>query len=240
MTARCDAELGHDALEDAVDQSDVAVIEAGLEVGDGVGADDFGGALDVHAAEAGGAGEQGVGADAEAGGDGAAEVFAACGDDVEGGRGAEVDHDARAAVALEGGDGIDEAISAQFGGIVDEDGHAGLDAGFDEEGLDAEVLFADLAQCAFDGRDDAGDDDVADLIGVHAVHLEKIDEEDAVLVGGLVVMGGDAPVGGEFGLGDGGRLWLAGSSGELGFGQAVEAEYGVGVADVEREQHGPT
>ena len=80
---------------------------------------------------------------------------------------------------------------------------------------------------------------MADLVGVHAVHLEKIDEEDAVFVGGLVVVRGDAPVGGEFRLGDGGRLWFPGSrGGELGLGKAVEAEDGVGVADIEREQHG--
>ena len=75
--ARLLAQLGEDALEDAVDEADVAVVEAALQMADGVGADDLGGALDVDAAEAGGAGEERVGAEAEAGSDGAAEVFAA-------------------------------------------------------------------------------------------------------------------------------------------------------------------
>jgi hypothetical protein len=65
-----------DALEDAVDEADVAEVEAALQVADGVGADDLGGALDVDAAEARGAGEERIGADAEAGRDGAAEVLA--------------------------------------------------------------------------------------------------------------------------------------------------------------------
>ena len=87
------AELGDHAFEDAVDQADVAVVEADLQVVDGVGADDLGGLADVDAGQARGAGEESVGGDAEAGGDGAAEVFAAGTDDVEGGGGAEVDDD---------------------------------------------------------------------------------------------------------------------------------------------------
>jgi len=88
-------------------------------VGDGVGADDLGGALDVDAAEAGGAGEEGFGADAQAGGDGAAEVFAFGGDDVEVGGGSEVYDDSGATVAHECGDGVDEAVCSQFGRVVD-------------------------------------------------------------------------------------------------------------------------
>ncbi len=71
------AELGDHAGEDAVDQADVAVVEADLHVVDGVGADDLGGTLDVDAGQAGGAGEEGVGGDAQAGSDGAAEELAA-------------------------------------------------------------------------------------------------------------------------------------------------------------------
>ena len=88
--------------------------------------------------------------------------------------------------------------------------------------LDVEVGFADLAQRGVDGRHDGGDDDVRDLAGRHAVHLEEIDEEDAVLVDGLRAMRGDAPVRGEFGL----------FAVEL-----VEAERRIGVADIESEQH---
>ena len=216
------AELGDDALDDAVDKADVAEVEAALQVADGVGADDFCGALDVDAAQAGGAIEKRVGAEAQAGRDGAAEILAAGGDDFKLGRGAEVDHDARAAVFLICGDAVGNAIGAKLGGVVDQQLHAGLDAGLDEERLDVEVGFADLAQRGVDGRNDGGDDDVGDLARRHAVHLEKIDEEDAVLVDGLRAMRGDAPVRGELGLG----------AIEL-----VEAEGRVGVADIESEQH---
>jgi hypothetical protein len=53
------AEFGDHAFEDAVDQADVAVVEADLEVVDGVGADDLGGLADVDAGQAGGAGRRG-------------------------------------------------------------------------------------------------------------------------------------------------------------------------------------
>ena len=70
------AKLGDDALEDAVDQADVAEVKAALQVADGVGADDLGGALDVDAAEPRGAVEERIGAEAEAGRDGAAQILA--------------------------------------------------------------------------------------------------------------------------------------------------------------------
>ena len=56
------------------------------------------------------------------------------------------------------------------------------------------------------------------------MHVEEAGEEDAVLVGRLGAVRGDAPVGDEAGRG-------------LGRFQAVEAEDGVGVADVECEKH---
>ena len=42
------AELGDEAFEDAVDQADVAVVEADLDVVGGAGADDLGGLLDLR------------------------------------------------------------------------------------------------------------------------------------------------------------------------------------------------
>ena len=55
---------------------------------------------------------------------------------VEGGGGAEVDDDAGAAEFLEGGDAVDDAVGADLRGVVDRDGHAGLDAGLDEQRLE--------------------------------------------------------------------------------------------------------
>ena len=144
----------------------------------------------------------------------------------------------RAAVALKGGNGVGEAVRAQFRGIVDQDGHAGFDAGFNEERIDVEAGFADLAQRGFDGRHDRGDDDVRDLAGLDAIHLEKVDEEHAVLVGGLLVMGGDTPVGDEGGLFGGFRRLRCGRDARVVLVEAVEAELGVGVAYIESQQHG--
>jgi hypothetical protein len=56
------------------------------------------------------------------------------------------------------------------------------------------VDFADLAQRSLDWRHYRGDNDVRNLAGGQAVHLEEVDEEYAVLVHGLCAMGGDAPV----------------------------------------------
>src|SRR5438874_5162977 len=79
------AELGDHAREDAVDQADVAVVEADLEVVHRASADDLGGLADIDAGQTGGPGEEGIGGDAEARRDGSAEELAAAGDTVEGG-----------------------------------------------------------------------------------------------------------------------------------------------------------
>ena len=51
ITCGCVPKLRHDALQNAVDEADVAVVKAALQMGDRVGADHLGGALDVHAAQ---------------------------------------------------------------------------------------------------------------------------------------------------------------------------------------------
>src|ERR1700678_1711841 len=144
--ARLGAEFGDDAIQDAVDQSDVAVVKAALQMADGVGADDLGGPFDVDAAQAGGAGKQRIGTQAEAGGDDAAEILPAGGNDLKFRRRAEVDDDRRAPVFLEGGDGVAQPVCPQLSGVVDQNRHAGLDAWLDEQRIDVEVDFADLAQ----------------------------------------------------------------------------------------------
>ena len=64
------------------------------------------------------------------------------------------------------------------------------------------------------------------LAGLDPIHLEEVDEQNAVFVGGLLVVRGHAPVGDE------GRLL----GGVLAI-EAVEAELGVGVAYIESQQH---
>src|SRR5581483_8220692 len=83
----------------------------------------------------GGAAVEGVDGDLGAGGDDAAEVLAVVGDDVVGDRGAEVDDDAAATQALEGGDRVDEAVGADLARVVHADRHAGPQTGPDNQHL---------------------------------------------------------------------------------------------------------
>ena len=73
-------------------------------------------------------------------------ILAARGDYVEGGCGAKVHHHAGAAVALECGDGVDEAVRAQFRRIIDKHRHSGFDARLNKQRLNVKVVLADLAQ----------------------------------------------------------------------------------------------
>ena len=54
---------------------------------------------------------------------------------------------------------IHDAIGADFGGIVVEHRHPGLDPGLDEERLGVEITFADLAQSGIERRHDGRNDD---------------------------------------------------------------------------------
>ena len=121
---------------------------------------------------------------------------------------------------LMGGYAVDDAVGADFGGVVGEDGQAGAGSGFDEEGLEVEVAFGDAAEGGVERRDDGGDDDSGDGGDIERAEGEEVAEEDGELVDGDVAAGGDAPVGEEFG-------------GGFGCGEAVEAEDCVGVADVD-------
>jgi hypothetical protein len=224
------AELGDHAFENAVDEADVAVVEADLEVVDCAGADDLGGLTNVDAGQAGGAGEEGVGRDGEARGNGSAEELALGGDAIEGSSSAEVDDDDRRVWAcnlfeeLVGGDAVDDAVGAYLRRIVGEDGQAGADTGFDEEWLDATEVFGGAAQGGVERRHDRGDNNAADLRNIERAQSEEVAEENAKLVDGGIAVGGDAPVGEQGSRG----LWR---------GNAVETENRVGVADVDGEEH---
>src|SRR6266404_3682140 len=126
------AQFGNHAFEDAIHQSEIAVVQPALQVLDGVDADDTLGLAHFDALQARGAGEERVGGDADAGRDGAADVFALRRDDVEGGGGAEVHHDAWPAVLRESGHAVHDAVGADFGGIIYLDRHARLHARLDE------------------------------------------------------------------------------------------------------------
>ncbi len=133
------ADLVDDAVGDAVDLGGEPVEGARLDRLDGVLADHAAGLDQLDLAQGGGPAEQGLEADLDAGEDGAAEVLARRRDGVERGGRAEVDDDRRAAVEVVGGDGVGDAVGADLLRVLVEDRHAGLDAGLDDEGVEAEV-----------------------------------------------------------------------------------------------------
>ncbi len=92
------AQLLLEAADHALHHLDVAVEQARLEGLDGVLADGAAGGRELDAAELCRAVVQGLGGDADAGGDGAAEVLTLAVDGVEDRGGAEVDHHRRPAV----------------------------------------------------------------------------------------------------------------------------------------------
>jgi len=217
---RLRAQLGDDAVEDAVDQADVAVVEAALQVAHGVGADDLGGALDVDAAQPCGAGEERFRAEPEAGRNDAAQVSPR----------SEMTSNLVAvpkSTTMHGPPYFSNAAmesqrrsAPSSVGLSTSTGMPVLMPGSTKKRLDVEVGLAHLAKRGVDGRDDRRDDDVLDLRGVDALHVEEIDEQRAVLVHGLCVVGGESPVGGQ-------RLRV----------ETEETELGIGIADVECEKH---
>ena len=138
MTAEPPSSCAH-ARDDAVHLPGEAVDGPRLHGVHGVLADDRPrvGQLDLE--QPGGAGGQGVQGDLDARGDGVAQVLAGGGDGAVGGGGAEVHGDAGTAVQLVGRHGVDDEVGAHLARVAGEDGHAGLDAGADDQGLEAEL-----------------------------------------------------------------------------------------------------
>ena len=126
--------------------------------------------------------------------------------------------------AVPGADAVEEAIGAEVGGVVGEDGDAGLDAGLDEHGLEGEEALGHGAEGGVEWRDDGGDGDAGDDGEVEVVEAEEALEEQAELVGGVLAVGGGAP------SGDG--------LGPIVAGEVEQGGDDVGVADVKSEEHG--
>ena len=105
--------------------------------------------------------------------------------------------------SVEGGDAVDDAVGADLGGVVGEDGQAGADAGLDEEGLDVEVEIGGTAQGGVERRDDGGDDDAGDVGDVDARRAKRSRKSMPNSSTVMLAVGGDAPVGEERGGGSG-------------------------------------
>ena len=98
-----------DARDQALDQADIAPIDARLHGGNGVAADHVLGAADGDARQQRGGLVQRLGRQIGARRDHAAVIVAVLRDDVESGGGAEIHHDQRALVALMRRHGVDTA-----------------------------------------------------------------------------------------------------------------------------------
>ncbi len=206
---------------------------------DGAGLDRLGRVLADHAArldqldaeQRGGAAVQRVEADLDAGKDRAAEVLALGRDRFERRRGAEVDDDRRAAVEVEGGDRVGDAVGADLLRVVVEDRHAGLHARLDDDRGEAEVALGHLAHRGGDARHRRAQRHAVDvLVEAEAVEAEELLHEQRELVRRALGRGRDAPVVEQVALGA--RAWRLGVVVE-----PVQPDDGLGVADVDGEQH---
>src|SRR5688572_15958793 len=188
------ADLARDAVDQAVDEREVAEVEAGLDRAHRRLADDPLGATDLDSPESRRALEEGLGGDRDARHDDPARVLPLLGDDVERGRRSEVDDDAGAAQPLVGRDGVDDAVRADFLRGVVEDRHAGPDSRLHEERLSSGDLSERLAKRELERRDHARDDDVAGGIGDAAPRSEEALRGQSDLVGRRVAAGRQPPV----------------------------------------------
>ena len=126
--------------------------------------------------------------------------------------------DAGLAEALVGGDRVDEAVGADLERVVDPDRHPGLHPGADRQALGLEVALGQLLELAAERRHDRGDADGVDVVEGHPAEREEAGDPLGQLVAGRARAGLEAPV--------------------LDQALALEgAEVGLGVADVDREQH---
>src|SRR5262249_1741730 len=98
------------ARDDAVDQADVAVKHAGLDRLDRSLADDLLGLDDFDPRQLGGALKERLDGNLQAGRDGAADVFALFGDEIERGRRTEINRYAAVVVALVRADAVPDAV----------------------------------------------------------------------------------------------------------------------------------
>ena len=140
------------------------------------------------------------------------------GDRVEVDAGAEVDDDAGTTDPVVGGDRVDEAVGADLERVVDPDRHPGLHPGPDRQALGLQVALGQLLVLGPERRHHRGDADRVEVAEAHPAEREEAGDPLGQLVAGRPRAGLEAPV--------------------LGEALAVEgAEVGLGVADVDREEH---
>ena len=231
------AELVGHAGADAVDLAGEPVDRARLERVDGVAADDVAGLRQLHPAERVGPLVQRVEADVDAGRDRAAQQLAVGRHRVVGRGGAEVDHDHRSAVEVDGGHRVGDPVGADLTRVVGEHRHPGLHAGLDHDRTEAEVALGHVAERGGGAGHDRRDRDAVDVVVEReAVEAQELLHHQRVLVRRPLRVGGDPPVVEQALLAAAGPGRDAVPVGLL----AEEPDDGLGVADVDGQQHGET
>ena len=157
----------------------------------------------------------------DAGRNGAADIGAVMRHHIQRRRRAEIDDDQLAAIAVEGGDGVDQPVRADLGRVVDAD-LAGQPAALlaDHQRAGVEVPVAENPQVEQRRRRGVRDDDRVDEERAEPVVLHQLAQPDEVLVGGAHALGVAAPLADE-------RFAV------------MQGEHRVGVADIDRQQHQP-
>ena len=212
------AELLAQPPDDRVHLAREAEHHAGLDRLLGALADRVARLLDVHSRKARGAGGQRLERDLDPGRDHAAEVLALGGDHVVVDRGAEVHRDARAADALVGGDGVHEPVGAELLRAVDPDRHAGLQLRAHERAAAVEVALDHQLVLVRERGHDRGHDRGVHVRQLQLAQAEQAGEHGGHLVGRREAGRGEAPVVHELVVRE-------------------HAHVGLGVADVDGEQH---
>ncbi len=191
------SELGGDAFDDAIDQADESVIQAGLNAAHGIAAHQFFGLTKIHHGQAGRACEESVDRHADAGRDQTAEEFRIFRNHVEVDRGAQIDDHAGSAVFMKASDGVDHAVRAHFARVVVENLDAGVGGGRDKHRLALEIALGHRGEGLIYRRHDARNHHAVDLAQIQRGEGKQVAHQDAPLVGSLVANGAQAPTAAE-------------------------------------------
>ena len=210
-----------DARDQPVDQAGEPEQRAGLHALDGVLADHRARPHQLDAAQRRRTGRRGIRGDLNTGSDCPTQEFALGRDHVHTDRGTEVDDDGRGAELRVGREAVHDPVGADLLGVVDQQWDTGAHTGFDQDVRRRRPVLLEhdphLVQHRRHRREPGG---AGEPFGV--VTDETLDGQRE-FVGGDLGFGADAPV-----LGD---LRVIAGAGD-------QADDGVGVADVDGEQHG--
>ena len=162
------------------------------------------------------------------------EVLAGGGDGLEGRRRPKVDDDGRPAVEVEGPDGVGDPVGTDLARVLVEHGHAGLHARLDDERLPVEVALREASERSGDPGDRRAQGHALHIgPPVEAVESQELLDHERVLVGGPFHVGRDPPVVEQRRVRQ--PAPVLSRCGVVTV-DVVEADHGLGVADVDDQQ----